>query len=422
MNGEMIGLAKGGQVRAYAEGDPGVPVEETDEERIARLEAAAAATPPNNSGDRFSNLQSMLDMYAPATDYSTEIEAARAANKSEIDAFSKLIEAQMLSNEEAKASPAETYFRLAAAFGAPTKTGAFTENLALAGKEMADIKASDRKAASESRKNKLALQAELQKLKMTASQKDLDTLRALQGESNKDIREIRKTMLQEYIASGKPQSNAGKLAIDMGFTPGTAAYQRKVDELARLDVLKAQQQLDIQLAQIAATNARTAATQAQTDATSRNAQRLTTTELNMKLESDQAIEKMEQAFADVAEAYRINPNTYAGGWLDRGSRWLYEVAGSDDPKIVNTRRLDNLLGQQALASLKLTFGGNPTEGERAILLELQGIGSKSIEERRQIILRLMDVLDTRLAAERERNAAIASGQYGVRTSEEEETE
>jgi hypothetical protein len=87
--------------------------------------------------------------------------------------------------------------------------------------------------------------------------------------------------------------------------------------------------------------------------------------------------------------------------------------GSDAPKVVNTRRIENLLGEQALGRLKTTFGAAPTEGERKILMDLQGIGAKSLEEREEIMLRLYDVLDQRRERELRRLQEITSGQYGV---------
>jgi isochorismate hydrolase len=79
--------------------------------------------------------------------------------------------------------------------------------------------------------------------------------------------------------------------------------------------------------------------------------------------------------------------------------------------VVNTRRIENLLGQQALGTLKAVFGGNPTEGERAILLELQGIGAKSLPERAEIMERLYEVLQDRQARETKRLDDILSGAY-----------
>jgi hypothetical protein len=87
----------------------------------------------------------------------------------------------------------------------------------------------------------------------------------------------------------------------------------------------------------------------------------------MKSEAEDLIASSKQSLLDLKQAYALNPNTLAGGWLEKGQQFLGEAAGSKDPTIVNTRILNNLLGSQGLAKLKATFGGAPTEGERAIL-------------------------------------------------------
>jgi len=363
---------------------------------VAGTRSVAAAAPPLDA--RAAALQSMLDRYGPRdVDYGSQITEARTRAADEQRAFEQMLRAQLESPEDAASSKAEMYFRLAAAFGSPTKTGHFTENLSLAGKEMAETAKSQR----ESRAKKLGIRMELQKMKMDAANKELDTLRALEQEGARDRRAIAQEMIREYIASGKPQSTAGKTAVDMGFTPGTPEFNAKVEELAALEIQRQTALINAQLASAAATTQR--------------AGQMSPTEINLRTETENNIANIDQAIRDVAEAYRLNPNSYAGGWLDRGQRWLYEVAGSDDPRIVNTRRIDNLLGAQALSSLRAIFGGNPTEGERAILLELQGIGSRSLEERRQIMLRLAEVLEDRKASAQTRLDRILSGAYRTYT-------
>lgn len=57
----------------------------------------------------------------------------------------------------------------------------------------------------------------------------------------------------------------------------------------------------------------------------------------------------------------------------------------DDKRAAATTDYSNLVSQQALQSLKSTFGGNPTEGERAILLKLQALPSYSVSEQKKIL-------------------------------------
>jgi hypothetical protein len=143
--------------------------------------------------------------------------------------------------------------------------------------------------------------------------------------------------------------------------------------------------------------------------------KLTGPELRLKVEAEDLIASSKQSLADLKQAYALNPNSLAGGWLDKGQQFLAEAAGSKDPVIVNTRVLNNLLGSQGLAKLRATFGGSPTEGERAILLELEGIGAKTKDERGQIIKRAYKVLQDRQAREQSRLDAINSGAYRTTT-------
>lgn len=76
-----------------------------------------------------------------------------------------------------KVDDSEKYLRLASAFLAPTRTGAFTENLGLAGSQMAEINKGDREAALSSLKLRLAAQ----KQRMEFAKEDINsTIRAAQ--------------------------------------------------------------------------------------------------------------------------------------------------------------------------------------------------------------------------------------------------
>jgi hypothetical protein len=111
------------------------------------------------------------------------------------------------------------------------------------------------------------------------------------------------------------------------------------------------------------------------------------------------------------QAYSLNSNSFEGGWLDKAQRAALEAAGSKDPKVVNTRVMENLLGAQGLAKLRATFGGNPTEGERSILMELEGIGAKTRDERAAIMKRTYSVLADRVKREQKRLLDITTGKY-----------
>ena len=401
--------AEGGEVKGYNRGGPEDGITERpiyDDpllERFGRAIDRAGATqraadnapaPPiydpyaaPEEDTRRSDLEAILERYMPQTDYSGDLAAARERQKAEFDAFAAMIKGQA-SPEADRASKAEMYFRLAAAFGAPTRTGSFGENLALASGELAEVAAGKRKSAAD----RFARELELQKTRMEMAGSEVDALRLAARSGAADQRAIAEKLIEQSLAAGKPQSSAGKEAVDMGFTPGTPEYNAKVAELTELRMQRELAALEGQLL-------------AQ--------QRMPAALINLKSETEDKISSVTQAMADVREAFELNPNSFSGSALDQLQYIPLATLGSDAPKVVNTRRIENLLGEQALGRLKTTFGAAPTEGERKILMDLQGIGAKSLEERAEIMLRLYDVLDQRREREMRRLQEITSGQYGV---------
>lgn len=344
------------------------------------------------------DLEGLLSKYqAGATSYGSELAAARGAAARETKAFNDLLEKAMNSQVEQGPSKAEVYFRLASAFGAPTKTGNFFENLGEAGKTLAEVQKQERDANKANRTLKLQLGIEGQKAKMTAAKDDLNTIRALSAEEMKDKRALVTELIKEYVASGKPQSDAGKQAKDMGLTPGTPAYQSKVDELVKNGI-------DARLAQI---NATLAGLQLR----ERESAKLSPAEVKIKTETEDLLGGTDSAMKALKEAYKLNPNTFDNSITDLAQRKILEAAGSTDPKVVNTRVMETLLGEQALSKLRAAFGGNPTEGERKIMLDLQGIGSKSIQERGKIMLNAYEALQASRVRQQRRLNDINAGLY-----------
>lgn len=392
--------AEGGEVQAYQQGGrqgDGItmrrieddPVLEGAAGAIDRVRAAERDVAPITIEDPFArenDLRALLESYAPQADYSGQLAEAEARRKAEFDAFANMIAGQ--ANPEAdKASKAEMYFRLAAAFGSPTKTGAFGENLALAAGEMADVSAGRRKSLAE----RAARQAELQKLRYQMAGEDLEAVREAQAAGTTGQRAIAQKLVEDYIASGKPQSEAGKIARDMGLQMGTPEHAAFVEDYTRTKMEKELAALQIQQQAIG---------------------RMPTAMVNLKVETEDKVNSLTQAMSALEEAYARNANSYSGSALDQMQYGALSMLGSDAPKVINTRMIENLLGEQALGQLKATFGSAPTEGERDILMDLQGIGAKSLEERGEIMLRLYQILRQRRDREAARLQEITQGSYG----------
>jgi hypothetical protein len=337
-------------------------------------------------------LSAMLAKYSTGdTDYASEIRDANRRASSEADAFQKMLGSAMKGGDEAP-SKAEMYFRLAAAFGEPTKTGSASESVGKAGNVMADLKKEERASRTQRRNLGLQLGIEGQKLKMQTAKDEVASLRALAGEQSKDKRAIAIEMMKEYIKSGEPQSTAGKQAKDEGLTPGTPEFQKRVEKISDLNIERQMSAINAALAGITATQANLALSQGKFSLEQEKFKnikdqqaKLTPTEVKMKADTEDALASTDQALKTLQTAYSLNPDTFDSSMVDRAQRTLLEESGSKDRRVLATREQENLLTKQVLTQLKSAFGPAPSDAEQRILNSVQGIGSKSKEERAFII-------------------------------------
>ena len=335
--------------------------------------------------------------------YGPELAAARKRATAESAAFQDMI-AQAMKPDSSGPDKAEMYFRLAAAFGAPTKTGHFTENLGMVGKELGEYAKDIRASKKADKQLRLQLGLEAQKIKAQGARDELTALRTLAGEEMKDKRAI----MMKYIESGMPQSEAGKAAKDMGLTPGSKEYNDYVNQYIERkfqsgDLYK-QAMLAVAQGNLAIAQGRE---QRQTEA----AAKLTPAEVKLKSEAETTIGGLDDAMSSLKRAYSLNPNTFEGTWASIAQQKILEQTDPKDPRVLATREQRNLLGKGAIERLKASFGGNPTEGERAALLELEGLDAKSKEERARIMKNTYKLLQARRNREQKRLNDISAGLY-----------
>ena len=76
-----------------------------------------------------------------------------------------------------------------------------------------------------------------------------------------------------------------------------------------------------------------------------------------------------------------------------------------------TLEFDLLLKQQILPQLRSIFGAAPTEGERSILLELQGSSSLPIKTRNAVLDRALQAAERRLQFSRQKSSQLREGTY-----------
>lgn len=361
---------------------------------------------------RVSDISPLLEKYygSEAGTYTPELEAARKRVSAETEQFNKLLTGMMEKGTE-QPSKAELYFRLASAFAEPTRTGGFGESLGKASQAFAEHAKESRVATAADRQLRMQLALEGQKLKMQGAKEELGTLRALAGEEMKDKRAVATEMIKQYIKSGEPESVAGKQAKDEGLTPGTPEYQTRVKQIADTNIEKQLSTINSTLAGLSVQQANLALAQNKFGFQKEQAGKLTAGEVKLKTEAEDNLANIDQALKDLSQAYKLNPNTFDSSLGDTAQLKLLEAAGSKDPKVIATRTQANLLGKQGLAKLKSSFGGNPTEGERKILLDLEGIGAKSKEERAIIMRNAYAALKARRERENKRLNEIKQGLY-----------
>lgn len=127
-------------------------------------------------------------------------------------------------------------------------------------------------------------------------------------------------------------------------------------------------------------------------------------------EADDVMRNSATALKLLEDAAKLNPQANAGmlagikTFADRNAPdW---VPGLDKMQAARTTDFNSIITGQALESLRSTFGGNPTEGERKILLDIQAAPNMSVEERAALIGRTKAAVASRLASAEAKAASI----------------
>lgn len=135
---------------------------------------------------------------------------------------------------------------------------------------------------------------------------------------------------------------------------------------------------------------------------------LSATDKKAIMEADEGVMSAENAIASLNRAKELSKTAYDGPTA--GVRGMVTgVFGSEGGQA--TTLLDNEVKNNALQSLKSIFGGNPTEGERAIMMEIQGSSSQPAAVREKIYEKARVLAERRLQFNRERAASLRGGSY-----------
>lgn len=337
--------------------------------------------------------------YSEMSPYAAQIAESRKIAKAESDAFTKMIQGQLTSPEQNNLSKAEMYFRLAAAFGSPTRTKqGFMENLGAAGQQLAEYSKGAR--SDEAAKNALRLEA--QKLRMQTAKEDLTTLRTLAAEEMKDKRALDLELLKEKIKADQPLSAEGKAAYDIGLRKGTPEFSQKVEDFVNAKnearaagVLVQQGNLDVNRAKLAKEN-----------------KDLSSTELQLKQQTESLINSSSDALNMVERALKLNDEARITSGVSGIKHTVLSYVNADDPTTKATNELLNLLKSKTYSNLKATFGGQLSDGERKALEGVSGSEAKSPEERKRILINAAAALRNARERSKKQLDAISSGSYG----------
>jgi hypothetical protein len=135
-------------------------------------------------------------------------------------------------------------------------------------------------------------------------------------------------------------------------------------------------------------------------------------ELKLKSGAEDALTSGEGTLSIIGRLQELNPQV-PGGPLTGVTK--YATILSNPEQYAKTQELSTLATQQAVGQLKSTFGAQPTEGERKILLEVSGSVDQPPEVRAKIYQRAREAVEARQKMTKKRLEELSSGSYGKAT-------
>jgi hypothetical protein len=345
------------------------------------------------------------DKYFKPRPPSDAVIAARQSVADNRAALLKAINDQMGKSEENAPSKAEMYFRLAAAFAAPTKTGGFMENVGLAAKELGDFQKSTTDSKRAAAAARLQMLLKTNEITLQAAQEGLAVLERAQKEEDESRKAFGIRVMEEDKERRQPKSEVGRKLAEAGFVPGTPGFQA---EMARVNQIEENQKAQT----LAAQAARAARDKAE-------AEKLTPAEVKLKTSLDKDISTQEEALRQINIAIANSPNAFIANLPGIVERKIYEsknlFGGKADPKVTATERMETALGSSILqnaASMK----GALSDKDMDFLLKLSGIASKSHDARLQLLEDAKDRLNREIARSRRQYSDVVAGLYREKTS------
>lgn len=135
---------------------------------------------------------------------------------------------------------------------------------------------------------------------------------------------------------------------------------------------------------------------------------LTATDKKAIMEADEMVMSNRAVIDNLSRAKELSAKAYSGVGAGIGGQ-ITGYFGNERGQA--TMEYDNLVTTNALAQLKSIFGAAPTEGERKILLDIQGSSNLPHELRVKILDRATDMARRRLAFNEQRAAELRGGDF-----------
>jgi hypothetical protein len=139
-----------------------------------------------------------------------------------------------------------------------------------------------------------------------------------------------------------------------------------------------------------------------------DAQPLSATDKKAIMEADEGVLAAQTAIQSLQRARELSAGASSlplPNVVNRARAWFGNEAAS------NTVQMDNEITTNALSQLKSIFGGAPTEGERKLLLDIQGSSSLPHADRVKIFERAERLAQTRLKLNQDRSNELRGGTF-----------
>lgn len=144
--------------------------------------------------------------------------------------------------------------------------------------------------------------------------------------------------------------------------------------------------------------------------TSTQPKALSAAEVQLRADAETTLAGLREAQSALADANKYSKSAYSGPLASqRGA--IAGVTGMNPDAAVATREFNAIMTGQALNQLRAIFGGNPTEGERKILLDMQASAQMSQPEREALLKRAQRAVDARISQTESRLQSIVRGDY-----------